>query len=94
MADENTSNGGRVTTQQFYEALLDIKEDISDMEKRILDKIDCIPVHSNQIIDICKHIDGLENDIDDIQKKGRVWDGINSVAVIVGTLIGARLGPK
>ena len=93
MADENTSNG-RVTTQQFYEALLEIKDDISDMEKRISAKIDCIPVHSNQIVDICKHIDGLEDDIDDIQKKGRVWDGINSVAVIVGTLIGARLGPK
>ena len=93
MADENTSNG-RITTQQFYEALLNVKDEMSEMERRILAKIDGIPIHSNQITDICKHIDGLEDDIDDIQKKGRVWDGINSVAVIIGTLIGARLGPK
>ena len=37
---DNQGNGGRVTTQEFYKALLDVKEDISDMERRILSKLD------------------------------------------------------
>jgi len=95
MADaDNPTNGSRVTTQQFYEALLGIKDEMSEMERRILSKIDDIPDHSNNITDICKHIDGLEGDVEDMRKQNRVWDGINSVAVILGTVIGVRLGPK
>jgi hypothetical protein len=90
MAEENnprSSNGGRITTQQFYESLLNIKEDMAEMERRILAKIDCIPGQATQIND-------LREDVKDLRTKSNVWDGLNSIALIIGTFIGARLGPK
>lgn len=42
----NTSNGGRVTTREFYDALLDQNKSRADMEVRILDRLDDIT--SNQ----------------------------------------------
>jgi len=87
MPDEVNNQTGRITTQQFYEALLQIKDDISSMERRISEKIDCIPGYGIQIID-------LKDEVKDLRRKSYVWDGINSVGVIIGTIVGSIFKPQ
>jgi hypothetical protein len=90
MAGANQSGGddnGRVTTRQFYEALLSIKDEISEMERRITAKIDCIPGHEAQI-------DDLQEEVKELRHKSNVWDGLNSVAIVAGTIVGSLFGQK
>jgi hypothetical protein len=83
--DENPMPNGRITTQQFYEALLNIEKEMNEMELRILEKLDCIPGHSANIENLADKVDKLEN-------KSNTWDGINSLGIVAGTIIGALFG--
>jgi len=99
MTDEQKDNppNNRITTQQFYDALLKnkdeislmerrIKEDILAIERRISDKIDCVPGFKNDI-------DDLQEEVKDLRRKTYVWDGLNSIGVIVGSVIAALTKP-
>ncbi len=83
--DENPMPNGRITTQQFYEALLNIQKEMNEMELRILEKLDCIPSHT-------ANITNLENKVDKLENKSNAWDGINSLGIIAGTIIGSLFG--
>jgi hypothetical protein len=101
MSGANQSGGddnGRITTRQFYEALLkvngniasvkeEVKNDMASMERRILEKIDCIPGHEAQI-------DDLQEEVKELRRKSNVWDGLNSVAIVAGTIVGSLFGQK
>lgn len=78
------TNGNRITTRQFYEALLQIKGEMGDMERRITNKIDCIPAHQAQI-------DALDYDVKELRKKSNLWDGINSIGLVLGAIIAATI---
>ena len=42
MTSNDTNNSGRVTTREFYDALLDQNKERADMERRLGDKLDGI----------------------------------------------------
>jgi len=87
------NDGGRVTTREFYEALLDQNKQRADMERRIITKIDDgITAHTEfQISTEARLAAGnvkfknLEDDID----KLKLWDrGLGVLSVISSTLAG------
>jgi hypothetical protein len=84
--DASQSNNNRVTTAEFYRALLDIKDEIAQMERRLVEKIDCIPDRNE--------LNNIKDDVTDLKKRSNTWDGLNSLGIVVGTVIGALFGHK
>ena len=79
---------GRVSTRDFYKALLSIKDDMAEMERRLSDKIECIPAQQVAIKDI-------ENDISDLRNRENRNDALLVVGNIIGIIIAAVFGrPK
>jgi hypothetical protein len=88
MSSDNAapSNGGRTTTAEFYRALLDVKDEIHQMELRLIEKIDCIPDRNE--------LNNIKDDVTDLKKRSNTWDGLNSLGIVAGTIIGAVFGHK
>lgn len=89
------NNSGRVTTQEFYQALLDNKDELkaledrqndarSDMEHRIMDELKGVPT---QVMTNTKEIDTL-------RKSSNIKDVAVLVAGIVASAIAAAIGSK
>jgi uncharacterized coiled-coil DUF342 family protein len=105
---DSQNNTGRVTTQEFYTALLAVKEDIGEMERRILARIEFISTNASEIQNLkdkqkelredihgaCEDIDEINNKIYDIKKRENIWDGVNSILIVLagvaGTIFGVR----
>ena len=89
MADGNEPNG-RVTTREFYQALMDMdaghRAELKNMERRIMEKLDLIP-------GMCKQIDNNTKEIDTLRKASRLTDAINFLGAVIAGIIGARTGP-
>ena len=92
----NTMSNGRVTTREFYEALLDQNKQRADMETRLGDKIDLI--HSDiakgevrfeamekRCVVIAKRVD---TNTDDIKKVRNLNAGIALLASTIAGIIG------
>jgi hypothetical protein len=86
MADGD--NNGRITTREFYDALLKTNDKMDDMERRILAKIEAIQ-------DRCPHTTQINNNKDEIDKlrqRSNWLDGINAAFAIIAAAIAAALG--
>lgn len=100
MAD-NTAGNGKVSTTEFFKALMDMRKEMSEMERRILERIDCIQAPA-----LSQRVDGMDADLKDIKielkdvrddiKQVRAianwWNGANTLGALVAT-IRAFLGP-
>ena len=75
---ETSSNGGRVTTREFYNALLDMNKNIANMEIRLIDEIG--NVKTSAAVDRTAVKSLLRRDT-----IGYVWDSINTL--VGGTII-------
>ena len=94
MTGGEPNNSGRVTTQQFYQALLDTNDRIVDsdklqikereeMEVRIMAKIDCIPV-------LKERVDTNKDEIKQLRRRSDIVDTLEglfgvAVAIFLGT---------
>lgn len=88
-ADNGGSNsGGRVTTKQFYEALLDQNRQRSEMEKRLLEKLQPLEYVCKKVEDNKQNIHEINNDIKSLERRYNWWSGLNS---LLGAAIGAVL---
>jgi hypothetical protein len=99
--DEAAEPNGRITTKQFYDALIALKDEISkdnqaradrnaEMERRIMLEI-------KQLVSCREFDDHKEADeADHLRLETRIngWSTINSIGVVVGTIIGAIFGPR
>ena len=99
---KDISNGGRVTTREFYEALLDQNKQRSEMETRLGVKIDSIhtsiAVNAEKCDALEKRIDKNEGrigdhdtDFKDVRKAQKVWgiiDGGGTIGAILLALLG------
>lgn len=92
-------NGGRVTTRELFEAVLDQNRQREEMERRLTDKVNGLNVAVSNISKqpaICqayfeginKRIDSQEDDIERL----KLWDKGLAVLAIVGSAIAAALG--
>ena len=90
MAGGTPNNSGRVTTQQFYQALLDNKDELkaledrqndarSDMEHRIMDELKGVPTQ----------VDTNKDEIDRLRKRSNYWDAGNTVGLLVAGVMSA-----
>lgn len=81
-------NGGRVTTRELYDALKDMDKDQSkerkEMELRIMEKIDCIPVLKNQV----------DTNKDEIKQLRRRSDIIDTMEGLFGVAVAIFLGTR
>jgi hypothetical protein len=84
-------NGGRITTREFYTALLDQNKERADMEGRLGDKIDLI--HSDIAANNEKleaHDKRISSNSTDIKKVG----GLNAIATVIASTIAGVLGTR
>ena len=84
MAD---GENGRITTREFYDALLKTNDKMDDMERRILAKIEAIQ-------DRCPHENQIHNNKDEIEKlrqKSNWFDGLLAVLTVIGAALGITI---
>jgi len=83
MPDSNN----RITTQQFYEALLAQNEQMQEMERRILGKLENLP-------SIAKQVENNQDAIKVLHGRSNIYDILLGVGVVIGSAIGSLLGPR
>ncbi len=82
-------NGGRVTTREFYNALLDQKKETAEMERRIMDGID--DIKQTQAVGATR-LEGQDTKIE-INRRNIIRVGsINATLMAIGSYIAAKLG--
>ena len=86
-----TDNGeGRVTTREFYKALLEQNERMDVMERRILDKIDCMVPHE-ELKRVEGRIDRHEDRLDEGDKANKI---IAAIGLVITGLLAIFVGTK
>ena len=83
----NATNGGRVTTREFYDALLNQNKERSEMERRLGTKIDGISLSIAKIDSMDKRID--ENS-SEIKKVRNLNTGIALLASTIAGILGVN----
>ena len=90
--DEN-SNGGRVTTREFYDAQMKMSADMAEMERRIIKRLDeindCLPTIKRDVAVNGRQIDTNKQEIDNIRRKSDAWNTGNSIGIIIATVLSA-----
>lgn len=94
------SNGGRVTTREFYDALLDQNKARADMELRILDRLDTITSSlattdarfkaTDDKIAVCYKT--LSDDISENKKTIDKVRNLNAAIALLGSTIAGIIG--
>ena len=83
-------NSGRVTTQEFYEMQIKTNESISGLKN----SIDTYTATTNlRIGELEKDVEQNNKDIKEnskLKKLSNIWDGINTLAVGIGTFLGMK----
>ncbi len=72
----------RVTTQQFYEALLDNKDEMAEMERRIMAELKGVPTQ----------VDTNKDEIDRLRKRSNFWNAGNSLGILITGVLTALKG--
>ena len=84
MGEETTSNN-RVTTREFYEAQIETQKQITEMERRIMEKLEPFSKYFNQV-------DTNKEEIKNLRSRSNIIDGVNAVIAIVAATIAAAIG--
>ena len=93
------SNGGRVTTREFYDALLDQNKARSDMELRLVGKLDGITsaiaaceeraiAQDKRIDDNHDRLNDHDDDLKVVRRDQKIVGGANAFFAAVAGLIG------
>lgn len=90
-----TSGNGYVRIREFHAAQERQSEERHQMEMRLLEAInevkDCIP--SGDIADrALTRADKAHDRINEMQKEDRIWNGVNSLGVIIATTVATVFG--
>jgi len=86
MAGGEVGNGGRVTTRDLYEAVIQQNNERAEMERRIIAKMDtvCDLVSRNE-----ERIKHNKEDIESLKTRSNTWDIGNTIGVIIAGVITA-----
>ena len=74
-------DNNRITTREFYDALLDQNDRMDETERRIIKRLDAIKECFN------KESKELHKEISDVRVKSNKIDGIISAALVLGNSI-------
>ena len=89
MGDNEASNG-RVTTREFFNALMSLKDvqshELAETERRLMDKIDNISSKCPAL----KQIESNTKEIDTLRKRSNILDTVTGLIAIVATGLGFR----
>lgn len=85
MPDNKGSVNGRVTTAQHYEAIINVKDELKDTERRILAEI-------KPLVAMCYQVDTNKNEIDKLRTRSNIIDAINGLFAIVVASVAAAFG--
>lgn len=90
-----TDDNGRVTTREFFDALLSMRSELQDSERRIISKLDHMIESGTPTARIAANLaEKNESRIQNMESRSNRWDGINSVAVVIGSALGMIFGNK
>ena len=90
-----TDDNGRVTTREFFDALLSMRSELQDSERRIISKLDHMIESGTPTARIAANLaEKNESRIQNVESRSNRWDGINSVAVVIGSALGMIFGNK
>ena len=78
------NNGGRVTTQEFYQALLDNKDEMAEMERRIMAELKGVPTQ----------VDTNKEEIKLLRNSSNAKDWGLLLTGVVGNVIAAVIGSR
>jgi len=88
-------NGGRISTRQFYEALLNQNKDAAEREQRIITKIDTLTLTVSAVAkqpEICQaYFKDMNNRIDSNKEeigKSRLWEKLLALFTMVAAALG------
>jgi len=85
--DTETMSNGRVTTRELHKVQLEMIEQMSEMERRILAKLEPIPLTFKQASD-------NKEEIDRLRSRSNTIDGINAFLAILGATIAGIIGTR
>ena len=87
----SNDNGGRVTTREFYDALIDQNKERADMESRLGEKIDLIhsDIATNNATFVA-HDKRIDSNSKDIKKVG----SLNALATVIASTIATVIGTR
>lgn len=91
--DEN--NGSRVTTREFYDALLKQNARMENMEQRIIRRLDdissCMPEIKRDVAVNGKQTEINKEEIENLRKKSDAWNMGNTLGMLI-TAIATAFG--
>lgn len=91
MAGDADNDGGRVTTREFYDALIKQNTVMMETERRIMTRLDaiiaCLPKIENQLATNKEEIKQLRN-------RSNINDVAVAIAAAIGSAIAAILGVR
>ena len=95
MPGGDETNGNRVTTREFYDALLKQNSRMEDMERRIISRLDeissCMPEIKRDVAVNGKQIEINKEEIDSLRKKSDAWNAGNTIGMLL-TAIATAFG--
>jgi len=95
MAGDNNEINGRVSTREFYDALLKQNGRMDDMERRIISRLDeinnCMPEIKRDVAVNGKQIEINKEEIDSLRKKSDAWNAGNTIGMLL-TAIATAFG--
>ena len=84
--EKPSQSNGKVSTKDFYNALLETNKQMAEMERRILDKLDNVPKRGE--------FDTLHEQFEAHKDKDKKMDILLGLGTIIGGVIGAIFGQK
>ena len=83
-----TDTNGRITTKQFYEALIDQNKQRQDMEDRIMNRLRSLDYITRQVEDNKKGLAAVNEDLRTLERRYNWWSGLNSMfGIAIGGLL-------
>lgn len=97
MTDAPADGNGRITWRDIYKELEKHAEARENMELRLSTKIDslrdCMP-SAEKLDRAYKRADDAHTRLDGLQKEDRIWNGLNSIGVIIAGALATLFGAK
>lgn len=95
--DNLVEDNGRVTTKEFYNEIIRLRQEVGDMERRLSGRFDDLGKLANAVgqnsIKICDNtdeIDRLREKVDKVTMMSGVWNSINTIAAALAGYFGIK----
>lgn len=95
MAEPTQEPNGKITTRQFYDALIQQNNRMDEMERRIMSKLDKLtesgsPALVERVKSLEEETDVICAELEQVKKLTYSWNGVNSALSLIAGLLGLQ----